>query len=83
MKHHYTVRYQADEAMGVAIALQARRLKLTPEQLIRRVMARALGDVGISDTAVRRETDPKQCWIRNGALMPPRIEGGHHETAPR
>lgn len=72
MKHRYVVHYGDEEAMGVAIAMQAHRLRLTPEQLIRRILARSLGDVGISDSPIKRETDPRQCWIHNGALLPPR-----------
>lgn len=70
MSQQYVIRYDDHEVMGAAIAMQAHRLHLTPEQLIRRVLARELGDVGISASNLKRETSPEKCWINNGALRP-------------
>lgn len=81
MCHEYTVRYGDHEAMGVAIAMQAHQLQLTPEQLIRRILARELGDVGISASTIKRETDPRTCWVRNGVLMPHAQKEVSHEAA--
>lgn len=63
-----TVHYQEYEVMYGVLLSQARLLHLTPEQLIRRILARELGGVSTSLTSIQRERDRDDFWLNNGAL---------------
>lgn len=67
----FTVHYQEDEVMYGVLLSQARRLHLTPEQLIRRILARELGGISTPLTTIRRERDRDDFWLNNGALTSP------------
>ena len=70
MTQQYVIEYQEHEMMGGILAMQARRMHLTPEQLIRRILARELGDIGMPTSRLTRETDRTAFWANNGALAP-------------
>ncbi|WP_075881899.1 hypothetical protein [Vreelandella massiliensis] len=72
----FVVKYDEHEVMGDVLTKHARRLHITPEQLIRRVLARELGDVDLSASSLKRETCREAFWRNNGALMPPSCQKG-------